>query len=184
MLFMQKREALFDRLVELAYAVEMFLGAVVYMCCSHGVTPAWTTYRVRRAVAVPCMMHAAGRSCGCTLVTFLGRLGWWWRQRRPLDLQECLDRLPRERPEVGLKIGLAVRQIRRVVGNEAGRCQIGRAADRVQHVRRQREVQHLLDRDDPQDVVRVGVRARAGSSTARSGRAGSSRARAASRRLR
>src|SRR6476620_9502591 len=105
MLFMQKREALFDRLVELAYAVEMFLGAVVYMCCSHGVTPAWPTYRVRRAVAVPCMMHAAGRSCRCTLVTLLGRHAWWWRQRRPLDLQECSPGLPPERSESALKIG-------------------------------------------------------------------------------
>ena len=42
-------------------------------------------------------------------------------------------------------------------GTKPGCGQVGRAADGVEDVRGQREVQHLLDRDDAEDVVGVGV---------------------------
>ena len=65
------------------------------------------------------------------------------------------------------------------VGTKSGRRQVGRAADRVQDVRGERQVQHLLDGDDAEHMERIASWCRGGSSTAPSGTAGSSRARAA-----
>jgi hypothetical protein len=76
-----------------------------------------------------------------------------------LDPHEGLDGLRRELLERHLERAIAVRQEGRICRQHARRVDRGRAADRVEHVRDQRHVQHLLHEDAAHDLRgrRVGV---------------------------
>ena len=77
---------------------------------------------------------------------------------RPLDLEECLQRLLRELRQADLEGVVRVREERRIRRDDSGVVEVGRAADGVEDVCRERQVQHLLDEDAVDDLHRLLVR--------------------------
>ena len=79
-------------------------------------------------------------------------LGGGVGRARLLDRHEALDRSPRERPQRQLDRQVRVRQVGRVPGQQGGRVEHRPPAHRVEQVRRQRQVQHLLQHHAQQHV--------------------------------
>ena len=68
---------------------------------------------------------------------------------RALEVQEVQQRPLAERDQIELDPGWEVARALR----EVGAAQVGRRPDRGHHVRHQRQMEHLLDRDSPQDLA-------------------------------
>ncbi|SIO57739.1 hypothetical protein SAMN05444166_5476 [Singulisphaera sp. GP187] len=118
-----------DLLVELADAVEVHAGLARDVAEGPGVGPFPGD-------------HPGG---------LVGRLAW------SFDLQEGLDRVLRERLEVDLEVVLPVGEVGGVLRDESLGCEVRLAADRIEDVGGERQVEHLLDGDHAEDVGRVRV---------------------------
>ena len=85
------------------------------------------------------------------------RLRWRARRRRMLNLQESAQRRPGEFFQRDLKFASAMRKRRRITGKKISVREPNRAAKRLQDIRRQRDVQHLLHRHAANDARRFFV---------------------------
>lgn len=82
----------------------------------------------------------------------------WWPGA--LDFKESFDSLRGEFCQTHFEVGFPIRQMLRIVRDEARSGEAGLTADGVQHVGREGEMEHLFDYNCANDVVgiKVGLR--------------------------